>query len=249
MIPKIIHYAWFGGEKPQKVQACIDSWHKVMPDWEFKEWNETNWDIDQYKFAREMYDQKNWGFLGDPLRYDVIYKYGGFYFDSDMLLKKPLDEFCDEKNLFCFMYDNTLHTGLFGAEPHSPIIKEFVDMYRGEKYPNVHELLNVTTSNPLATKILMTLYPNFKLDNSKQELEEGVFVWPKEYFVYPSFNKKENYAEHLFANAWGTANLGLWGLSKRISKVVLGKVLYGKISAHRGTVSPHKGGVIIEKMK
>ncbi|CAH0419138.1 glycosyltransferase family 32 protein [Periweissella ghanensis] len=253
MIPKIIHYAWFGGEKPEKVQKCIASWHRLMPDWEFMEWNEKNWDINQYAFAQEMYAEKNWGFLSDTLRFDVVYRYGGFYFDTDMLMTKPItDEFRDAQNMFCFMFDNALHTGLFGAEKETPVFAEILKMYHEEKYENVSSLIRVTTNNPIITKMLMILYPEFKLDNTKQVLgtsHNEVVIWPKEYFVYPSFNRKISYTEHLFTNSWSTANLGTWGMIKALSKLALGKTIYGKISAHRGKVKPHKGGVIIKEMK
>lgn len=91
MIPRIIHYCWFGrNEKPKLAQKCITSWQKFCPDYKIIEWTEDNFNIDAYPYARFCYQNKKWAFLSDFVRLIVVAEYGGIYFDTDVeLLKKP----------------------------------------------------------------------------------------------------------------------------------------------------------------
>ena len=75
---KIIHYAWVGSEVPLKVKKRINEWKKVLPDWEFKFWNESNYDFSKFEFTYKKYMQQDWGYVTDELRYDVVNQYGGF---------------------------------------------------------------------------------------------------------------------------------------------------------------------------
>lgn len=78
MIPKIIHYCWFGGsEKPDIVKKCIASWKKFCPDWEIKEWNESNFDTSILPYMKEAYEMKKWAFVSDVARLLIIYQSGG----------------------------------------------------------------------------------------------------------------------------------------------------------------------------
>lgn len=91
MIPKIIHYCWFGrNDKPKSVLKCIESWKRICPDYEIIEWNEDNFDVFQTPYLSFCYKEKKWPFLSDLVRLMIIYNYGGIYFDTDVeLLKRP----------------------------------------------------------------------------------------------------------------------------------------------------------------
>ncbi len=92
MIPKKIHYCWFGGkEKPEDVKRYIASWKKYCPDYEIKEWNESNFDIHENDYCREAYEAKKWAFLTDYVRLKALYEEGGFYMDTDVEVVKSLD--------------------------------------------------------------------------------------------------------------------------------------------------------------
>lgn len=79
MIPKIIHYCWFGGnEKPDIIKKCIESWKKFCPDWEIKEWNETNFDVNAVPYMKEAYEMKKWAFVSDIARLLIVYQSGGY---------------------------------------------------------------------------------------------------------------------------------------------------------------------------
>ena len=92
MIPKIIHYCWFGGNPlPELAQKCIASWKKYCPDYEIKEWNESNFDLNCCDYVREAYEAKKWAFVSDYARFWILYHEGGVYFDTDVEVLKPID--------------------------------------------------------------------------------------------------------------------------------------------------------------
>ena len=92
MIPKIIHYCWFGRNPlPALTLKCIESWNTHLPDYEIIEWNEDNFDVNQFSFAKDAYDSKKYAFVSDVCRLYVLSKYGGIYLDTDMEILKPLD--------------------------------------------------------------------------------------------------------------------------------------------------------------
>ena len=93
MIPKVIHYCWFGGNPlPEFAIKCIDSWRKYMPDYEIKEWNESNFDVNIIPYTKEAYEAKKYAFVSDYARFWILYHYGGVYFDTDVEVIRPLDE-------------------------------------------------------------------------------------------------------------------------------------------------------------
>ena len=103
MIPKIVHYVWLGhGEKSDKIKACMESWRKFLPDYEIKEWNEDNFDINYNDFTRDSYEKKMYAFTSDVVRLYALYAEGGIYLDTDVLLYKPLDEFLTDEGFTGF---------------------------------------------------------------------------------------------------------------------------------------------------
>ncbi|ORI93346.1 glycosyltransferase family 32 protein [Leuconostoc mesenteroides] len=248
MIPKIIHYAWFGSEIPAEVLRRIDQWKEVLPDWRFLEWNESNWDVEKDEFTKRAFHEKKLGYIADVLRYDVVYRYGGFYLDTDMIIKKDLTDFCDYQNVFGFMYDNNLHTGMFGAEKHSNLILKLQKLYMGEIYPDIFELTRSwnNTSNIIVTLFFKKHFLDFHLNGHCQLLShsknERVLILPKDYLVYPSYNSNGNYAQHLFTNSWndGLAYKSVRGRLKIIIKKCFGEVFFGKISSRHGITTTNK---------
>jgi len=159
-IPKIIHYCWVGGSpKPQSVIYCINSWKKYCPDYEIKEWNETNYDFTQNKYMKEAYESKKWGFVPDYARVDIIYKYGGIYFDTDVELIKNID-FLLEQSAF-MGFENTgdgeffVNCGQgFGAIPYHPIIKSIRDSYNNKRFIENDNSFNMLPSPHYTTQSL-----------------------------------------------------------------------------------------------
>lgn len=243
MIPKIIHYAWFGSSLPDGIAARVEKWQQILPDWEFKFWNEDNYDLSSFKFSTKMYQDGKLGYVTDELRYDVLYRYGGFYLDTDMVIEKTLNDFLDKKMVWGFLYDNSLATGIIGAEPGQELFKKILKVYAGNEYDDIHECLYKMTSNPIATRIFIKEYENFKIDGTYQELQPGFIILPKYYFTYKEKNNKDkSYAEHLFDNSWGDRNKGLYGWIKYLFKR-FSPYLWARISAKRGMKSARMDGV------
>lgn len=131
MIPKKIHYCWFGrGEKPKLAQKCIASWKKYCPDYEIIEWNEDNFNLDYNPYTRFCYANKNWAFLSDFARLVVVAEYGGIYFDTDVELVKKPDELLQYEAFYGFENNQNIATGLgFGAHANHPTILAMLQQY------------------------------------------------------------------------------------------------------------------------
>ncbi len=134
MIPKIIHYCWFGGNPlPSDVKQCIKSWKRMCPDYEVICWNEANFDVNAHPFTRDAYKARAWAFVSDFVRLKVVYDNGGIYLDTDVELLKNLDSLLKYE---CYIgvqqYKLLCTTGLgFGAEKENPIVKKMLDKYDG----------------------------------------------------------------------------------------------------------------------
>lgn len=132
MIPKIIHYCWFGGnEIPRNLKKCMKSWEKFCPDYEIKRWDETNFDIECHPFVKKAYEKGAWAFVSDYARLKIIYDNGGIYLDTDVELKKNLD-FLLVYPAYIGIQQNGLlcTTGLgFGAEKNSLIVYKMMQRY------------------------------------------------------------------------------------------------------------------------
>ena len=131
MIPKVIHYFWFG-EQPltDLAKKCIDSWKKYCPDYEIKLWNEQNYDISKNQYMLQTYKSKKYGFTVDFARLDIIYTYGGIYLDTDVELLKSLDDILNDKCFMGFESNENVALGLgFGAEAGNEIIYSLMHVY------------------------------------------------------------------------------------------------------------------------
>ncbi|MFH1188284.1 MAG: glycosyltransferase [bacterium] len=131
MIPKTIHYCWFGNNpKNSEIINCIESWRKYCPDFEIKEWNERNFPVGQFPFAYRMYNEKKWAFVTDYARLYILYEYGGFYLDADMLLLQSLTSLVAHACVVGEESPVILSAGILGSEPHHPFIglcKQYYD--------------------------------------------------------------------------------------------------------------------------
>ena len=116
MIPKKIHYCWFGrGEMPDLVRKCIASWKKYLPEYEIKEWNEDNFDLNSYPYVREAYHNKRFAFVTDVVRLHALYYEGGIYMDTDVEVLKPLDSLLNYKIVSGFESETQIPTGLMAS--------------------------------------------------------------------------------------------------------------------------------------
>lgn len=196
MIPKIIHYVWFGKKPyPPKIRHCIDSWEKKLPDYEFKLWNEDTFDVNACRFAKEAFDNKKWAFVSDYVRIEALYTYGGWYLDTDVEILKPLAPFENKRVVLGTDEDGAL-TAIYGTEPHHPYWKKVLDYYHAMPFIKDDGTLNMLVVNDHLQKILAEY--GYVFVNKYQELTEGIFVYPDDYFHVASLEKG---TKHLTANS------------------------------------------------
>lgn len=186
MIPKKIHYCWFGGNPlPEMAQKCIESWKKYCPDYEIVEWNEDNFDLNCNDYVKEAYEAKKWAFVTDYARLKIIYDNGGIYFDTDVEMVKPIDALLNDKAFFAMESAGIVATGLgFGAEKQSEIIKSLMDSYEDEHFILGENKYNLTTCPMRDSKIFKNM--GMKELDEIQHVGEAV-IYPKDYFCPKSW--------------------------------------------------------------
>ncbi len=181
MIPKIIHYCWFGrGEKPKLAEKCIASWKKYCPDYEIIEWNEDNFDLDTNPYTRWCYDNKKYAFLSDYVRLLVVYQNGGLYFDTDVELLRSPDFLLEQEAFFGFETEpknaGECNTGLaFGSAASGLALKTMLEEYE----PLLDGKHGTVMCPKLNTAALVRL--GLRPDGTLQRFDWGT-VYPKEYF-------------------------------------------------------------------
>ena len=209
MIPKIIHYCWFGrGPKPQLALDCIESWKRVLPEYEIKEWNEDNFDLDMYSYAREAYDNRKFAFVTDIVRMYALYYEGGVYMDTDVEMLKPLDPFLHHAAFSGFESENKYPTGLMAAEQGSKWAKDNLDWYEGKHMVKEDGTLDLTTNVIIIMEVMKDLGVNVNLNNTYQDFPGYFTVYPSDYFCPYRPKTKELVATensvciHHFAGSW-----------------------------------------------
>lgn len=181
MIPKVIHYCWFGGKKlPSDVENCIRSWRKYCPQYKIIRWDESNYNVKANKFLKSAYEAEKWAFVSDYARLDIIYNNGGIYLDTDVELIKPLDELLDSEAFFATTQSepHQINTGLgFGAEEKNSMVKKMLAEYDNLEFSekNIGEFVCPS----LNTKPFIVFGYNYT--DNVQEIN-GVKIYPASYF-------------------------------------------------------------------
>lgn len=208
MIPKIIHYCWFGNkELPEKDRKCIESWKKYCPEYEIIQWNESNYDIEKNKYMKQAYEMKKWGFVPDYARLDIIYNYGGIYVDTDVEFIRNIDELLYQKAFCAFEDKDYVALGLgFGAVKHFDLIKEMLEVYDDVSFINSDGSLNCLPSPSYQTKV-MDKY-GLKHDG-KYQIIKDMAVYPEKMlcgmspYSYQISKKLDGvYMIHHYAGSW-----------------------------------------------
>ena len=178
MVPKKIHYCWFGrGEKPPLAKKCIDSWKNNCLDYEIIEWNEDNFDIHLNGYTKMCYEQKKYAFLSDYVRLLVIHEHGGIYFDTDVEAVQSFDSLLLHKAFFGFETDDYINTGEgFGAEAGTYALRVMIS-----EYDSLLDGTHGTQGCPILNTRAMQKC-GLITDGSLQMLDDGIAVYPKEYF-------------------------------------------------------------------
>lgn len=254
MIPKIIHYCWFGrNPKPELMQKCISSWKKYCPDYEIIEWNEDNFDITQNAYAKEAYDEKKWAFVTDYARLWIIYTQGGIYLDTDVELIKPLDTLLDSEAFFGFEDEKSINTGLgFGAVKGNRLVecmlKDYEDIHFLKADGNYDKLpCPIRNTNAIA-KYLPEQF------NGRQIIYlRDATLYPPEFFCPLSADgrsmkkTKNTYSIHWYSATWLSEDemiVHQWRLFKNKCERFFGTTIGGYIARGVYLFMPKKRAVL-----
>ena len=205
---KKIHYCWFGGkELPASVKKCINTWKKIMPDYEIIEWNEKNFDINSSNFVKEAYENKKWAFVSDYVRIYALYQEGGIYFDTDMKVIKDVSDIVDKDMFLGYEDSGYVGTAVIGVkERHNKYIKEILDYYNDIDHFNPEIIYNY--ANPVIITKIIKKYNSYVDEKGIKIFDNNIYVYPRDYFYPLSYNYEEKiYTEntcmiHLFNATW-----------------------------------------------
>ena len=219
MIPKIIHYCWFGHNPlPKLAVQCIESWRKFFPEYEIKEWNEENFDVTMIPYTKEAYEAKKYAFVSDYARFWILYKYGGLYFDTDVEVIKSMDDIISKGPFMGFENNGATTTGVIhslgvapglglGVAPGLGLYKEILDYYAGEHFLFPNGKQNLKTVVLRVTEIMK----NYGLrDENVFQTVAGVNVYPFDYFCPIRITDgklcltKNTVSIHHYAASWTT---------------------------------------------
>ena len=194
MIPKVIHYCWFGhNEKSEIILKCIDSWKKMLPDYEIIEWNEDNFDVTFSPFAEAAYNAKKWAFVSDVARLKIVHDHGGIYMDTDVELLKdhPFDDYL-EYDAFFFVGVSSINTGTgFAGHKGNFLVKELLNSYDAMGF-DLADMDRIVCTD-LNTPVIKTLFPDLRVDNTTQIVDNHAFISEFEYW---------SFAKHYMTSTW-----------------------------------------------
>lgn len=228
MIPRVIHYCWFGNsQKSDAILRCIESWRRYCPGFEIKEWNETNFPVSDFPFAKKMYEERKWAFVADYARLWVLEREGGIYLDTDMLLVQNLSPLLNTECLLGEESPGIISAGMIAAVPHHAYIRECRSHYDA-------------TFDQLVTipRVLTKVYESYR---PKEEL---TVCPPKTFYPFDSEHIKEyrgqhlgsdTYGVHLWHYSWGSPinkmfkRLHIYSLGKRVAETLGIKQLLKKL--------------------
>lgn len=210
MIPKIIHYCWFGrGPKPADALRFIDGWRRLHPDYQIIEWNEDNFDTICCQYVREAYEQRKFAFVSDYARGKALFDMGGVYLDTDVELVGRLDPFLVHEAFFGFEEGNLIATSTFGCRPGHPVVKRYLDQYASRSFVKADGSLDLTTNVTVLNQLLLS--EGLRADGKLQHLADGVACYPMQCFSpldYINFRDHRDgrtVAIHHYQHTWGGA--------------------------------------------
>lgn len=253
MIPKIIHYCWFGGNpESEDVLRCLASWRKFLPDYEIRRWDESNYAIEGCgcQYVRDAYREKKWAFVSDYARLDIVCRYGGIYLDTDVEVIRSFDDLLGE-SMFCGFesrdpvgysegqhIEYSVNFGLgFGAEEGHVVLRELMDLYKGLSFYHEDGSLNLIACPRYQTEVLTR--HGLVANNETQRFDSGIAFSP-EYFCPQSNLTQEmlclsdrTYSIHHFSCSWIPQDeLRSWRMKDRFVRYVgyawacrIGKIL------------------------
>lgn len=222
MIPKTIHYCWFGqGEMPEQAKQCIASWHKFMPDWEYKLWNEDSIDLAMNDYAKEAYEARKFAFVSDYVRLWALQHEGGLYLDTDVEVFKSFEDLLGYKAFVGFEGSKHLPVGtcVMASEAHGEWVSEQLEAYRNRHFLTTDGMLDMTTNVQFITA---KMSEGGFIQNGAEQDYKDLHVFPVEYFsprhTTGEYLRTENtYCDHLGMGTWDDKGRG-W--KARVARLV-----------------------------
>ena len=213
MIPKLIHYCWFGqGQMPTKALYCIDTWKKYLPDYQLKQWNEDTFDLNSVLYAQQAYQARKFAFVTDYVRLYALFTEGGVYMDTDVEVLKSLDTLLSLPGFSGFESDTEIPTGIMAAEVGNLWAEEQLAYYTNRPFIKPDGSINYRTNVEIISEKMQQ--EGFELKNSYQVYKNCMHIFPKDYFC-PKNRTGEiiltpnTYCIHHFEGSWQPPQLKL----------------------------------------
>ena len=213
MIPKIIHYCWFGkSEMPQLAKDCIASWHKYMPDWEYRLWNEDNFDVNSVPYTKEAYEAKKYAFVSDYVRLKVLYEEGGVYFDVDFEVYKSFSSLM-KYDAFAGVEGSKylpVMMGVCASKAKGEWVKEMLDQYQ-DKHFIINGQMDLTPNVTFLSKVMKQ---NGYNSNGEEHDYKDLHIFPVDFFCPKQtsgeyFRTDNTFCEHKGLNSWSVGSKSL----------------------------------------
>lgn len=214
MIPKIIHLCWLSGDAfPSNIQKCIDSWHRLLPDYEIWLWDTKRFDINSTRWTREAFENHKYAFAADYIRLYALYNYGGIYLDSDVMVYKSFNDLLNLPYFIGQDFTGSFEPAIIGSEKGNTWIKVVLDAYNDRPFAKSDGTLDIHNLPVMFFERLFDKY-TFRLIYNKEDFiykEHEITLFDKRYF-----NARNNimphrfsvsYCSHLFAASWGSSKI------------------------------------------
>jgi hypothetical protein len=187
MIPRVIHYCWFGNTPlPASAERCLASWRQTCPDYDIRRWDERSFDVARCTFCREAHAAGKWAFVSDYARLRIIFEHGGIYLDTDVELLESPNPLLAHAAFFGFQQDGTIATGLgFGAIPAHPLVGALMKHYETTSFLGPSGLPDATPCPARDAAVFRQF--GFRLDGSPQD-RDGVVVLPADVMCPKSYD-------------------------------------------------------------
>lgn len=237
MIPKVIHYCWFGkGEKPKLAKKCIASWKKYCPDYEIIEWNENNFDINCCPYVKEAYESRRFAFVTDYVRLYIMFTQGGIYMDTDVEVTRNLDEFLVHKAFSGFESETQIPTGIMAGEKGFPLFENLLSYYDGRHFLDKNGNQDTTTN---VITITAMLSERGFIPNGKYQVVDGFALYPRDYFcplddsTGVMYDSKNTATIHWFNKSWVPQRLRVRSKITRFFHRLFGKDCFAFLKKHK----------------
>ena len=226
MIPKIIHYCWLSNDEyPEKIQYCINSWKKVLPDYEIMLWDLKRFDIESSEWCKQAFEVKKYAFAADYIRCFALYNYGGIYLDSDVEVLKSFDNLLSLPYFIGFDHSNQFEPAIMGYEPYNQVLKEMLVYYKDKSFINKDGTYNVRPLPYVMEEVVKNHHKIISIENISDFIKDSkVFcIFPYEYFSPKRQDNlkieknKKTYSIHHFNASWYSPKQRLF---KSVSKIL-----------------------------